>query len=96
MATSQERKHVVKKDFPHEVILWILRHCDKSTEVKVGFYQLTAYMVWSFKGKKIATGVFPIDRFCASVKITGFGNYKDTEIKGYCTEKYYHLGNKVK
>lgn len=95
MAVRQESVHVGKKYFPHEVIFWMLRHCDRSTEIRVGFYQIVAYTVWSFKGKTIATGVFPMDMFNASVKIAGFGNYQDTEIKGYATRGYEYLGREV-
>lgn len=91
MATRLEKTNVAKF-FPHEVILWMLRRCVRSTEVKVGFYQSACYTIWSYKGKTIATGVFPMDMYNASLKIIGFGNYRDTEIRGYCTEEYENLG----
>ncbi len=91
MATSLEKARVAKKYFPHEVILWMLRHCTRSPEFKVGFYQCCTYVTWSFKGKTIATGAFPTDMFDASFKVVGFGNYRDTEIRGYDTKEYKHL-----
>lgn len=96
MAPNQESKYVGEKFFPQKLILWMLRRCDRSVNVKVGFYQIAMYTVWSFNGRMIATGVFPMDMFNASVKIVGFGKYKDTEIKGPCAKEYEQLGNEVK
>lgn len=92
MTANHGSKHVGKNYFPHEVICSMLRHCERTAKGAVGFYQSATYATWSFRGKNIATGVFPAQALNSSFTIAGFGNYKETTIRGRRAVAYKNLG----